>query len=133
MFGRFFPLNFLEEFEKDKYEFFVFFFKFIYFYFFLLLNFYFYFTLLCNTVLVLPYIDMNPPRVYMRSQVFECSVELASEAVGPGLLVIRSFVITVSISLSISLFRFFFRIQSYRLYGSRNVSISSGLFNFFDR
>ena len=28
----------------------------------------FYFILLCNTVLVLPYIDMNPPRVYMRSQ-----------------------------------------------------------------
>ena len=26
---------------------------------------YFYFILLCNTVLVLPYIDMNPPRVYM--------------------------------------------------------------------
>ena len=32
------------------------------------LNFYFYFILLYNTVLVLPYIDMNPPRVYMRSQ-----------------------------------------------------------------
>ena len=31
-------------------------------------NFYFYFILLYNTVLVLPYIDMNPPRVYMRSQ-----------------------------------------------------------------
>ena len=31
-------------------------------------KFYFYFILLCNTVLVLPYIDMNPPRVYMRSQ-----------------------------------------------------------------
>ena len=29
-------------------------------------NFYFYFILLYNTVLVLPYIDMNPPRVYMR-------------------------------------------------------------------
>ena len=28
-------------------------------------NFYFYFILLYNTVLVLPYIDMNPPRVYM--------------------------------------------------------------------
>ena len=28
----------------------------------------FYFILLYNTVLVLPYIDMNPPRVYMRSQ-----------------------------------------------------------------
>ena len=32
------------------------------------LNFYFYFILLYNTVLVLPYIDMNPLRVYMRSQ-----------------------------------------------------------------
>ena len=32
------------------------------------LNFYFYLILLYNTVLVLPYIDMNPPRVYMRSQ-----------------------------------------------------------------
>ena len=32
------------------------------------LNFYFYFILLYNTVLVLPYIDMNPPQVYMRSQ-----------------------------------------------------------------
>ena len=31
-------------------------------------NFYFYFILLYNTVLVLPYIDMNPPRVYLRSQ-----------------------------------------------------------------
>ena len=30
--------------------------------------FFFYFILLYNTVLVLPYIDMNPPRVYMRSQ-----------------------------------------------------------------
>ena len=29
---------------------------------------YLYFILLYNTVLVLPYIDMNPPRVYMRSQ-----------------------------------------------------------------
>ena len=28
----------------------------------------FYFILLYNTVLVLTYIDMNPPRVYMRSQ-----------------------------------------------------------------
>ena len=35
---------------------------------FFFLNFYFYFILLYNTVLVLPYIDMNPPRVYMRSQ-----------------------------------------------------------------
>ena len=32
------------------------------------LNFYFYFILLYNTVLVLPYIDMNLPQVYMRSQ-----------------------------------------------------------------
>ena len=31
-------------------------------------NFYFYFILLYNTVLVLPYIDTNPSRVYMRSQ-----------------------------------------------------------------
>ena len=31
-------------------------------------NFYFYFTLLYNTVSVLPYIEMNPPRVYMSSQ-----------------------------------------------------------------
>ena len=31
-------------------------------------NFYFYFILLYNTVLVLPYIDMNLPRVYMSSQ-----------------------------------------------------------------
>ena len=36
--------------------------------FFNFLNFYFYFILLYNTVLVLPYIDMNPPRVYMSSQ-----------------------------------------------------------------
>ena len=31
-------------------------------------NFYFYFILLYSTALVLPYIDMNPPRVYMSSQ-----------------------------------------------------------------
>ena len=30
--------------------------------------FFFYFILFYNTVLVLPYIGMNPPRVYMRSQ-----------------------------------------------------------------
>ena len=35
---------------------------------FLFFNFYFYFILLENTVLVLAYIDMNPPRVYMSSQ-----------------------------------------------------------------
>ena len=34
----------------------------------LLFNFYFYFILLYNTVLVLPYIDMNPPWVYISSQ-----------------------------------------------------------------
>ena len=34
----------------------------------LFLNFYSYFILLYNTVLVLPYIDMNPPQVYMSSQ-----------------------------------------------------------------
>ena len=31
-------------------------------------TFFFYFILLYNTVFVLPYIDMNPPRVYMYSQ-----------------------------------------------------------------
>ena len=41
---------------------------FSFFFFFLILSFYFYFILLYNTVLVLPYTDMNPPRVYMRSQ-----------------------------------------------------------------
>ena len=35
---------------------------------FFLFNFYFYFILLYNTVLVLPYIDINPPQVYMSSQ-----------------------------------------------------------------
>ena len=39
-----------------------------YLYLFIFLTFYFYFILLYNTVLVLPYIDMNPLRVYMRSQ-----------------------------------------------------------------
>ena len=41
--------------------------RYLYFYLFILI-FYFYFILLYNTVLVLPYIDMNPPRVYMSSQ-----------------------------------------------------------------
>ena len=36
--------------------------------FFFFKNFYFYFILLYNTVVVLPYIDMNPPQVYMSSQ-----------------------------------------------------------------
>ena len=40
----------------------------LFFYFFYTLNFYFYFILLYNTVLVLPYIDMNAPWVYMCSQ-----------------------------------------------------------------
>ena len=38
------------------------------FFFFVLFYFIFYFILLYNTVLVLPYIDLNPPRVYMRFQ-----------------------------------------------------------------
>ena len=38
------------------------------FHFLLFFNFNFYFILLYNTVLVLPYIDTNPPRVYMSSQ-----------------------------------------------------------------
>ena len=37
-------------------------------FFFFFFNFYFCFILLYNTVLVLPYIDMNPPWVYMSSQ-----------------------------------------------------------------
>ena len=32
------------------------------------INFYFYFILLYDTVLILPYIDMSQPRVYMSSQ-----------------------------------------------------------------
>ena len=36
-------------------------------------NFNFYFSLLYNTVLVLPYIDMNPPWVYMSSQSWTAS------------------------------------------------------------
>ena len=39
-----------------------------FFFFLFIKNFYFYFILLHNTVLVLWYIDMNPPRVYMNSQ-----------------------------------------------------------------
>ena len=34
-------------------------------------NFYFYFILLYNTVLVLPFIDMNPPWVYIVSMYFK--------------------------------------------------------------
>ena len=36
---------------------------------FIFFNFYFYFILLYNTVLVLAYIDINLPRVYMSSQI----------------------------------------------------------------
>ena len=39
-----------------------------FYYFFFFFNFYFYFILLYITILVLPYIDMNPPWVYMSSQ-----------------------------------------------------------------
>ena len=35
-------------------------------YLFIFLNFYFYFILLYNTVLVLPYVDMNPPQFYFK-------------------------------------------------------------------
>ena len=43
--------------------------SFFFFFFWMLLIIYFFsFILIYNTVLVLPYIDMNPPRVYMRSQ-----------------------------------------------------------------
>ena len=51
---------------------------FIFFYFFKFFNFYFYFILPYNTVLVLPYIDMNPPRVYMHSQTFLSLKELVN-------------------------------------------------------
>ena len=40
-----------------------------------LFNFYFYFILLYNTVSVLLYIDMNPPRVYMHSSYVSTKVE----------------------------------------------------------
>ena len=46
---------------------FIYFFDFC-FYFYFFFKFYFYFILLYNTVLVLPYIDMNLPRVYMSPQ-----------------------------------------------------------------
>ena len=43
---------------------------------FFLFNFNFYFILLYNTVLVLPYIDMNPPQVYMHSQTWPRIISL---------------------------------------------------------
>ena len=54
--------------------------------FFSFFNFYFYLVLLYNTVLVLPYIDMNPPRVYMQSQtrmffLEDCSICILEECV----------------------------------------------------
>ena len=45
-----------------------FYFILFYLFYFIFFNFYFYFILLYNTVLVLPYIDMNPPWMYMHSQ-----------------------------------------------------------------
>ena len=48
---------------------------FIYFFF----NFYFYFILLYNTVLVLPYIDTTSPRVYMRKNPGQLSLDSVSE------------------------------------------------------
>ena len=42
----------------------------LFFYFLLFFNFNFYFILLYNTVLVLPYIDMNQPQMYMSSPSF---------------------------------------------------------------
>ena len=41
---------------------------FLFYFYFFNLNFYFYFILLYSTILVLAYIDMNPPQVYMSSQ-----------------------------------------------------------------
>ena len=43
-------------------------FYFLFCFLFLFINFFFYFILLYNTVLVLPYINMNPPQVYTCSQ-----------------------------------------------------------------
>ena len=54
----------IDQFKKHNYCNEHLFFYFIFYFF----NFYFYFILLYNTVLVLPYIDMNPSRVYMSSQ-----------------------------------------------------------------
>ena len=50
--------------NKAGINFYLFYFDFFNFF----LDFYFYFILLYNIVLVLPYIDMNPPWVYMCSQ-----------------------------------------------------------------
>ena len=55
-----------------------FYFILFYFIFFTLLNFYFCFILLYNTVLVLPYIDMNPPQVYMCSQTWTHPIKIKS-------------------------------------------------------
>ena len=43
-------------------------------YFILFIYLFFYFILLYTTVLVLPYIDMNPPRVYMHVSAFEYAI-----------------------------------------------------------
>ena len=58
--------------------------------FFFFFNFYFYFVLLYNTVLVLPYIDMNPPWVYMSSHLnpdvipflLDCWIKIRSNLYG---------------------------------------------------
>ena len=42
-------------------------------------NFYFYFILLYNTILVLPYIDMNQPRVYMSSQSWKGFIRMSEK------------------------------------------------------
>ena len=55
-------------------------------FFFLILNFYFYFISLYNTVLVLAYTDMNPPRVYMSLETFLKRVR--GDVKGPAITII---------------------------------------------
>ena len=62
------PGNFLKCFEKLLMKAHIYQSRVCLFFFRFLKKFYFYFILLYNTVLVLPYIDMNPPQVYMSSQ-----------------------------------------------------------------
>ena len=62
------PGNFLKCFEKLLMKAHIYQSRVCLFFFRFLKKFYFYFILLYNTVLVLPYIDMNPPRVYISSQ-----------------------------------------------------------------
>ena len=49
---------------------------------FIFFNYYFYFILLYSTILVLPYIDMDPPRVYMCSP--SCTLSLPIPSPEPG-------------------------------------------------